>query len=150
MLRLADEAAVAKCPPPHAAKPGITPLEHYMPGRSAGRIRSPSPPAPRFCARRPRTRAPAKGKTLKVCQRQLLRPDKLTVHVGATVDWHWPDGPHRRPRRQAQDGRPRASRSSTSDPASGGYFKRKLTKAGTYKIICTFHEEMKMTITVTG
>ena len=33
--------------------------------------------------------------------------------------------------------------------AAGDDFKRRLTKAGTYKIICTFHEEeMKMTITV--
>jgi len=37
-----------------------------------------------------------------------------------------------------------------SEPASSGYvFKQTLKKKGTYKIICTLHEEMKMTIKVT-
>ena len=72
-------------------------------------------------------------------------------------------GPRRRHRRLALDRRrpptsmtssssrrPRASRSSRPTRwRAGDDFKRKLTKAGTYKIICTFHEEeMKMTITV--
>ena len=37
-----------------------------------------------------------------------------------------------------------------SEPASSGYvFKKKLNVKGTYKIVCTLHEEMKMTIKVT-
>ena len=36
-----------------------------------------------------------------------------------------------------------------SESASTDYtFKRKLTVAGTYKIVCTLHDEMKMTIKV--
>ncbi len=43
----------------------------------------------------------------------------------------------------------RASKKFHSQPASAGYdFKRKLGKPGRYKIVCTLHEEMKMTITV--
>jgi plastocyanin len=50
----------------------------------------------------------------------------------------------------ALDKAPSGVKKFASDPlASGDDFKRRLTKAGTYKIICTFHEEeMKMTITV--
>ena len=36
-----------------------------------------------------------------------------------------------------------------SEPASSGYrFKRTLRKPGRYKVICTLHEEMTMTIRV--
>ena len=36
-----------------------------------------------------------------------------------------------------------------SEPASTDYsFKRKLSKPGKYKIVCTLHEEMRMTIRV--
>jgi plastocyanin len=37
-----------------------------------------------------------------------------------------------------------------SEPASSGYtYKRTLKVRGTYRIVCTLHEEMKMTIRVT-
>jgi plastocyanin len=36
-----------------------------------------------------------------------------------------------------------------SEPSAGGYtYKRKLTQPGLYKIVCTLHEEMTMTIRV--
>jgi plastocyanin len=91
-----------------------------------------------------------KGKTRKVSVNDnYYGPTKLTVHVGDTVDWHWSD--------EITDvhdvklgSAPKGVKKFASDPlAAGDDFKRKLTKAGTYKIICTFHEEeMKMTITV--
>lgn len=94
--------------------------------------------------------ATSKGKTRKVTVNDnYYGPDKLTVHVGDTVDWHWTD--------EVADvhdvklnAAPKGVKKFASDPlASGDDFKRKLTKAGTYKVICTFHEEeMKMTITV--
>jgi plastocyanin len=94
--------------------------------------------------------ATSKGKTRKVTVNDnYYGPSKLTVHVGDTVDWHWTD--------EVTDvhdvklnSAPKGVKKFASDPlASGDDFKRKLTKAGTYKIICTFHEEeMKMTITV--
>jgi plastocyanin len=94
--------------------------------------------------------ATSKGKTRKVTVNDnYYGPSKLTVHVGDSVDWVWTD--------EVTDvhdvklnAAPKGVKKFASDPlASGDDFKRKLTKAGTYKIVCTFHEEeMKMTITV--
>ena len=54
----------------------------------------------------------------------------------------------RRARRQAQVA-PKGVKKWQSDPASSGYtYKRTFKKVGTYKIICTLHEEMKMTVKV--
>ncbi|MCW2984411.1 MAG: hypothetical protein JWR63_1981 [Conexibacter sp.] len=94
--------------------------------------------------------ATSQGKTRKVSVNDnFYGPEKLTVHVGDTVDWHWAEDEtdvHDVNLKSA----PKGVKKFASDPlAAGDDFKRKLTKAGTYKIICTFHEEvMKMTITV--
>ena len=94
--------------------------------------------------------ATTKGKTRKVSVNDnYYGPSKLTVHVGDTVDWVWSED-----ETDVHDVKlnsaPKGVKKFASDPlAAGDDFKRKLTKAGTYKIICTFHEEeMKMTITV--
>ncbi|HWH96284.1 MAG TPA: plastocyanin/azurin family copper-binding protein [Baekduia sp.] len=92
----------------------------------------------------------ATGKTRKVSVNDnYYGPSKLTVHVGDTVDWHWAEDltdVHDVVLKTA----PKGVKKFASDPLAAGVdFKRKLTKAGTYRIICTFHEEeMKMTITV--
>jgi plastocyanin len=76
-------------------------------------------------------------------------PSKLTVHVGDTVRWHWSED-----ETDVHDVKlssaPKGVKRFQSDPlAAGESFKRKLMVPGTYKIICTFHEdEMAMTITV--
>jgi plastocyanin len=91
-----------------------------------------------------------KGKTRKVSVNDnYYGPSKLTVHVGDTVDWHWNED-STDVHDVALKSAPKGFKKFASDPlAAGEDFKRKLTKAGTYKIICTFHEEeMKMTITV--
>ena len=77
-------------------------------------------------------------------------PKTVTVDRGATVTWRWPSFD------QAGDvhdvklsSAPRGVKKFHSQPASASYtFKRTLEKPGRYKIICTLHEEMKMTITV--
>jgi plastocyanin len=76
-------------------------------------------------------------------------PSKLTVHVGDTVKWHWA-GDETDVHDVKLSKAPSGVKKFQSDPlAAGDEFKRKLTKAGTYKIICTFHEEeMSMSITV--
>jgi plastocyanin len=76
-------------------------------------------------------------------------PSKLTVHVGDTVKWHW-DADMTDVHDVKLDSAPKGFRKFASEPlAAGDDFKRKLTKAGRYHIICTFHEEeMTMTITV--
>lgn len=94
--------------------------------------------------------ATSKGKTRTVSVNDnYYGPSKLTVHVGDTINWKWSDN--------ATDEhdvdlttRPKGVKEFQSDPlTSGETFKRKLTKPGKYKIICTFHEEeMTMTITV--
>jgi plastocyanin len=94
--------------------------------------------------------ATAKGKTRKVSVNDnYYGPSKLTVHVGDSIDWRWGDevtDEHDVVLKTA----PKGVKKFQSDTlVAGDTFKRKLTTPGTYKIICTFHEEeMKMTITV--
>jgi plastocyanin len=75
-------------------------------------------------------------------------PLKMTVPKGTTIVWRWPA--------DAGDvhdvklGRhPKGAKTFWSEPGAAGYsFQRKLTVPGTYRIVCTLHEEMTMTITV--
>lgn len=75
-------------------------------------------------------------------------PTKLTVNKGSTITWRWPTDSG-----DVHDleltKRPPGVLKFASDPASTSYsFKRKLTKPGSYSFICTFHDEMRMTIVV--
>jgi len=98
--------------------------------------------------------APAQGfaaskKTVKVGD-NYYSPKALTVSRGTTVTWKWPGFD------EAGDVHdvklktgPKGVKRFQSEAASTDYsFKRKLTVAGTYKLICTLHEEMTMTIKV--
>ena len=77
-------------------------------------------------------------------------PKTLTVSKGTTVTWKWPGYD------QAGDvhdvklkSGPKGVKKFQSEAASTDYsFKRKLTVAGTYKLVCTLHHEMTMTIKV--
>jgi plastocyanin len=70
-------------------------------------------------------------------------PTKLTVTAGTTVTWTWAGsathnvtvvkGP---------------KKFHSPDQASGTY-KQRLTRTGTYQIVCTFHPGMTMTLKVT-
>jgi plastocyanin len=88
-------------------------------------------------------------KTVKVGD-NFFSPKKLTVKRGTTVTWKWPGFD------QAGDvhdvslkSGPKHVKKFHSEAAATDYsFKRKLTVAGTYKIVCTLHEEMRMTIRV--
>jgi plastocyanin len=75
-------------------------------------------------------------------------PARLTVPRGTLVRWRWPEAPidvHDVKLRSGPPGVPRFQ----SEPASAGYvFKRRLRKPGRYRIVCTLHEEMTMTIRV--
>jgi plastocyanin len=76
-------------------------------------------------------------------------PAKLTVKAGTTVRWKWAldeADVHDVALKKA----PKGVKKFQSDPlAAGESFSRKLTKPGTYAVICTFHEEeMSMTIRV--
>ena len=92
----------------------------------------------------------ATGKTRKVSVNDnYYGPSKLTVHAGDTVRWVWSEDATDE-HDVALKSAPKGVRKFSSDTlVAGQSFKEKLTKPGTYKIICTFHEEeMKMTITV--
>ena len=88
-------------------------------------------------------------KTIKV-EDNLYAPKTITVNRGTTVTWKWPGFD------QAGDVHdvalktgPKGVKKFHSDAAATDYsFKRKLTVPGTYKIVCTLHEEMRMTIRV--
>ena len=75
-------------------------------------------------------------------------PTSLTVKPGTTVVWRWPDDTG-----DSHDVKlgsaPRGVRKFHSEEAGSGYvYRRKLTAVGTYKIVCTLHEEMRQTIRV--
>lgn len=76
-------------------------------------------------------------------------PSKLTVRAGTIIRWHWSlDSADVHDVKLTRA--PKRVRKFQSDPlAAGESFSRKLTRTGTYKFICTFHEEeMTMTIRV--
>ncbi|WP_051222629.1 cupredoxin domain-containing protein [Conexibacter woesei] len=84
----------------------------------------------------------ASSKTVQVKDNKFVA-NKITVRKGTTVKWIWKgDAPH--------------NVTVTRGPAkfhtgnrTSGSFSKKLTRAGTYTILCTIHAPgMKMTITV--
>jgi plastocyanin len=91
----------------------------------------------------------ASTKTIKVAD-NFYAPKTLTVNKGTSVNWKWPGFD------QAGDvhdvklkSGPKGVKLFHSEGAASDYsFKRKLTVSGTYKIICTLHEDMVMTIKV--
>jgi plastocyanin len=95
----------------------------------------------------PATAAAPKPKTVKIADNYYL-PAKLKVKPRTRVVWRWPA--------EAGDvhdvklkSAPKGVKRFHSQPASAGYsFKRTLKKRGRYRIVCTLHEEMAMTITV--
>jgi plastocyanin len=95
----------------------------------------------------PATAAAPKPRTVKIADNYYL-PAKLTVRPGTTIKWRWPAEAGDVHDVKLKSG-PSGVRKFHSDPASAGYtFKRTLKKTGRYKIVCTLHEEMRMTITV--
>ena len=96
--------------------------------------------------------APAQGagkKTIEVGDSYFL-PGTVTVKRGTTVTWRWPSF------EEAGDvhdvklaSGPKGVKKFHSEAASTDYsFKRKLTVAGTYKLVCTLHHEMHGTVKV--
>ena len=89
----------------------------------------------------------AQHKTVKLFDNYYL-PLKLKVNKGSTVTWKWPDYAIDVHDVKLKSG-PEGVKKFHSEPASSGYrYKRRLRKPGTYKIVCTLHEEMTMTIRV--
>jgi plastocyanin len=77
-------------------------------------------------------------------------PKKLTVNLRSKITWVWTDASA-----DVHDVKlisaPKGFRKFQTEPGSAGFtYSKTLTKPGTYKFICTFHEEdnMRMTIVV--
>lgn len=91
--------------------------------------------------------AAPKPRVVKV-RDNFFAPDALTVPKSTKIVWRWPSSPG-----DTHDvyltRRPEGVRRFKSQYAGSDYsFARKLTKAGKYTMVCTLHEEMKMTVTV--
>jgi plastocyanin len=75
-------------------------------------------------------------------------PKKLTVNLKSRITWNWTD--------EAADvhdlkliSAPKGFKKFQTEPGSAGFtYPKTLTKPGTYKFICTFHEEDNMRMTV--
>ena len=77
-------------------------------------------------------------------------PKKLTVNLKSRITWKWTEG--------AADvhdvkliSAPKGFKKFQTEPGSAGFtYSKTLTKPGTYRFLCTFHEEdnMRMTIVV--
>ena len=96
--------------------------------------------------------APAHGAAKKTVNLgdNYYTPETLKVKRGTTVTWKWPGF------EQSGDvhdvklkSGPKGVKKFHSEAASTDFsFKRKLKVAGTYKLVCTLHHEMRMTIKV--
>jgi plastocyanin len=77
-------------------------------------------------------------------------PKTLKVKRGTTVTWRWPGFEEGGDVHDVKLGSgPKKAKKFQSEAASTDYsFKRKLTVPGKYRIVCTLHEEMRMTIRV--
>ena len=96
----------------------------------------------------PAVAAAPKPKQVEVADNYFL-PDALTVKPDTVVKWVWPDDVAIDVHDAKLKSAPKGVKKWHSEPASSGYtYKKTFKKAGTYKIVCTLHEEMKMTVRV--
>lgn len=86
-------------------------------------------------------------KTIKVGD-DYFSPKKLSLPVNSTVTYKWLSGNSETHDVKLKKG-PRGFKRFHSDSAATDFsYRKKLTKKGTYSILCTFHEGMTQTITV--
>jgi plastocyanin len=77
-------------------------------------------------------------------------PKKLTVNLKSRITWVWTDASADVHDVKLISG-PKGFKKFQTEPGSAGFtYSKTLTQPGTYKFICTFHEEdnMRMTIIV--
>jgi plastocyanin len=75
-------------------------------------------------------------------------PAKVTVPRGSTIKWVWPYG-NQNTHDVKLAKRPKGAKRFQSEPAAAGFsFSRRLTVPGTYRIVCTLHQAMTMTVVV--
>ncbi len=97
----------------------------------------------------PSTARKPQKKTIEVAD-NFYSPHKLTVNLGSKITWDWSEDAADVHDVKLVSG-PKGFKKFQTEPASAGYvYHKTLTKPGTYKFICTLHEEdnMRMTIVV--
>ncbi len=94
---------------------------------------------------------PAEGasKTRKITVADdFYAPTKVTVNRGTTIKWVWSDGNVNSHDVKLKSG-PSGVKKFHSDAAASQFtYKQRLTKPGTYKVLCTLHEGMTLKIVV--
>lgn len=86
-------------------------------------------------------------KRVKVAD-NFFAPKRFAVKQGTTIRWRWSNANADSHDVFLRKG-PRGVRRFQSPPAATFFtYKRKLTKPGVYKLLCTFHEGMTMRVTV--
>ncbi len=85
--------------------------------------------------------ASSKKTTIKLAD-NAFKPKTATVRKGTTVTWAWTG---KAPHNVSVISGPQRFRSKVQ---TSGRFTRRLTKAGTYKIVCTIHPGMALTLKV--
>lgn len=75
-------------------------------------------------------------------------PPKVTVAKGTTVKFSWLEDNGNSHNVKLQKGPKGVKRFKSADAATDFTYAKKLTVPGTYKIVCTLHQDMKLTIIV--
>ena len=88
--------------------------------------------------------AGAKGSTTVKLLSETFSPDKKTISSGTKVKFKWVDGKHN----IVKSSGPGGSIDSGIFNTPGVHFTKKFKKAGTYKLICTIHDNMKVKLNV--
>jgi plastocyanin len=94
------------------------------------------------------TRKPQK-RTVEVVD-NYFGPKRLTVNLRSRITWKWTDESADVHDVKLTSG-PKGFKKFQTEPGSAGFtYAKTLTKPGTYRFLCTFHEEdnMRMTIVV--
>lgn len=87
--------------------------------------------------------APAPSATTVAVRDNVFRPETVTVRRGTTVTWRWQG---RAPHNVVVTRGPQRFRSAVK---TSGTYRRRLSRAGRYSILCTIHApEMRMTVRV--
>jgi plastocyanin len=89
----------------------------------------------------------AKSKVIKIGD-NFFAPDAVKVAKGTKVIWRWPKYPGDVHDVKLRSGPKGVKKFHSPFASSGLSFARTLKKPGKYVVICTIHDEMKMTIRV--
>jgi plastocyanin len=88
--------------------------------------------------------AGAKGSTKVKLLADTFSPDTKSISAGTTVKFKWIDGKHN----IVKSSGPGGSIDSGIFNTPGVHYSHKFSKAGTYKLICTIHDNMKVKLKV--